>query len=59
MVENLCTCFACTGPAKLKAAEARVVELEAAIENYLLWAPGRRGHAAAHRELQAVTRGEK
>jgi len=35
----------------------RVAELEAAIENYLLWQPGRRGHAAAHRELQAALKG--
>lgn len=29
-------------------------QLRAAIENYLLWEPGRRGHAAAHRALAST-----
>lgn len=30
----------------------KVNHLRAAIENYILWEPGRAGHAAAHRKLK-------
>ena len=36
----------------------RVRELEDAIGEYLLWEPGRKGHAAAHKRLTAVWRTE-
>ena len=32
----------------------RAEDLEEAILEYLLWEPGRKGHAAAHRALRAV-----
>lgn len=37
----------------------RARQLEDAIGEYLLWEPGRKGHAAAHRALVAVWRGEE
>jgi hypothetical protein len=37
----------------------RADELEEAIEEYALWQPGRRGHAAAHKRLMAVLHGEE
>ncbi len=39
---------------ELEALAARVRELECAIEDYLLWRPGERGHAEAHRKLHAA-----
>jgi len=39
-----------------EALEARVAELEAAIDEYALWEPGRRGHAEAHRKLMEARR---
>jgi len=40
--------------ARLADAEERVAEPEAAIEDYLLWEPGKKGHAAAHERLRAA-----
>lgn len=37
----------------------RAEDLEEAIGEYILWAPGRKGHAAAHKRLVAVWRGEE
>lgn len=37
----------------------RAQELEDAIGEYVLWEPGRKGHAAAHRRLVAVWRREE
>ena len=40
--------------ATAKEAEARVTTLEAVIEDYLLWEPRKKGHAAAHERLRAA-----
>lgn len=40
--------------ARAAAAEARVAALEEAIGDYMLWEPGRAGHAAAHERLRAA-----
>lgn len=37
-------------------AHLRIEALERAIDDYSLWEPGRRGHAAAHRKLMEVRR---
>jgi hypothetical protein len=37
--------------------EDEVDRLRAAIEEYCLWEPGRRGHAAAHRRLREALNG--
>lgn len=37
----------------------RAEDLEEAIGEYILWQPGRRGHAAAHKRLVAVLRDEE
>lgn len=46
-------CFVCGGPVERAefAPKADYDRLRAAIEDYLLWRPGERGHAAAHRNL--------
>lgn len=36
----------------------RAEDLEEAVGEYILWVPGRRGHAAAHKRLRAVYEGE-
>jgi hypothetical protein len=36
---------------RARRAEAELERLREAVENYILWQPGRRGHAAAHRKL--------
>jgi len=40
--------------ATVKEAGARVAALEAVIEDYLLWEPRKKGHAAAHERLRAA-----
>jgi hypothetical protein len=43
--------------ADLKALGAERDRLRSAIEEYVLWEPGRRGHAAAHRRLREALNG--
>jgi hypothetical protein len=43
--------------AEYDAAQAEVARLRSAIEEYCLWEPGRRGHAAAHRRLREALSG--
>lgn len=67
-------CFVCGGPVeqvRMYPAEMweeavrsaliwkkRAEDLEDAIEEYALWQPGRKGHAAAHRHLMRFAEGE-
>lgn len=39
-------------------AEAELARLRDAVEEYLLWEPGRAGHAAAHRRLREALNGD-
>lgn len=60
----LCACRECQLldelVAELAAAGERERELREAVEDYLLWEPGRRGHAEAHRKLaEAATKSDR